>query len=579
MESLHLIDFTALLAAAVVLVALSNWLGLGSATGFLLAGIIVGPSGLALVGEVGDLSHFAELGIALLLFFLGIELKPARLWVIRRQIIGLGSLQLFGASAALFLPLYFFLGLGLQLALFLAVALAFSSTAFVIQLLHEGKLLRSEFGRAAFAILLLQDLAVVPLLALIPALAQSGGNFASLPGLAWIFVKALLIVGGAFLGGRLLLQPLMRRVVSLRSPELFTVMALLVVLAMATLTEWGGLSLVMGAFLAGLLLADSPYRHQVMAEIHPFRSLLLGLFFMTMGMELDLSYFLQHPWTILAAVLGLVTLKTLALWPLALRFLPQGRVSLALALALAQSGEFSLVLFALAFKNELIALDLYQQLLLVALLSMFITPLLVWCAGQLVRQANAKGKSDTRSLELRADDDAEDVPAVVIVGFGRVGKSIADILASVGLKYLAIDNDSDLVHAERSLGKNVYFGDSSPELLRAAGAASARVVIVTMNDVEKTANLVHALCVAYPDTKVIARGHNLEQCRELREMGAQFVVSENLAASLELARMALTYNAHSQPAVQKLIADYRDQYLRSIEPELGSSDGETSGKT
>ena len=555
MHSSYLLDLTILLAAGVVLVFICQLLRLGAVIGFLLAGIVVGPSGFDLIGNISSLSRFSELGIALLLFFLGIELKPARLWAIRRQILGLGSLQLCTSSVAIFLALYWLLDLSLELTLFLALALAFSSTAFVVQLLHEKKLLVSEFGRAAFAILLLQDLAVVPLLALIPALANPESSSLG-SALALTFMKAAAIVSVAIVVGRFLIQPMLRKIAGLASPELFTTAALFFVLGLTVITEYSGLSIVMGAFLAGLLLADSPYRHQIMAEINPFRSILLGLFFMTMGMELNLQQLQENTLQVVVATLLLIAIKTLALWPVARYFLPNKRMAPALALTLAQSGEFSLVLFALAFKNQLLAAGLYQQLLVVALLSMFATPLLVSFAARLVKQHGSKHK-----VAKLATQPVSEQP-VVIVGFGRVGQHVAAILEAAQVPYIATDKNPENVHSQRQRGREVYYGDSSPEVLRSIGAAQAQVIIVTMDDIERTASLVHALCTSYPKTKVIARAHDLQQCQRLRNSGATLAVAENLEASLKLAQAALQQTEHAGGKERSIIDAYRERHLK-----------------
>ena len=555
MHSSYLLDLTILLAAGVVLVFICQLLRLGAVIGFLLAGIVVGPSGFDLIGNISSLSRFSELGIALLLFFLGIELKPARLWAIRRQILGLGSLQLCTSSVAIFLALYWLLDLSLELTLFLALALAFSSTAFVVQLLHEKKLLVSEFGRAAFAILLLQDLAVVPLLALIPALANPESSSLG-SALALTFMKAAAIVSVAIVVGRFLIQPMLRKIAGLASPELFTTAALFFVLGLTVITEYSGLSIVMGAFLAGLLLADSPYRHQIMAEINPFRSILLGLFFMTMGMELNLQQLQENTLQVVVATLLLIAIKTLALWPVARYFLPNKRMAPALALTLAQSGEFSLVLFALAFKNQLLAAGLYQQLLVVALLSMFATPLLVSFAARLVKQHGSKHK-----VAKLATQPVSEQP-VVIVGFGRVGQHVAAILEAAQVPYIATDKNPENVHSQRQRGREVYYGDSSPEVLRSIGAAQAQVIIVTMDDIERTASLVHALCTSYPKTKVIARAHDLQQCQRLRNSGATLAVAENLEASLQLAQAALQQTEHAGGKERSIIDAYRERHLK-----------------
>ncbi len=371
MISAYLFDIVILLLAAVVVVPLFQLVRLGAVPGFLVAGLIVGPSGLAAIGNVSEIGYLAEIGVVLLLFVIGIELKPSRLWLMRRQVFGLGSAQVLLTGAVLAIACFFLFGMSLRTAILVGPALALSSTAFVLQILASQKLLTSHYGRASVAVLLLQDLAVVPLLALIPLLAAPGMSVGADIGLA--LLESLAILALVVLAGRYFLHPLLHRVARAGSPEVFTASAVLIVLGAAMATEHAGLSMAMGAFLAGLLISESAYRHQVIAEIQPFRGLLLGLFFMSMGMSFNLGLLLSDPVGSIVLLALLIALKVLILLPLGRLFGLPWRSSVAVALLLAQSGEFALVLFALAWQNGLLGEQLFQELLLVVLLSMMVT--------------------------------------------------------------------------------------------------------------------------------------------------------------------------------------------------------------
>jgi monovalent cation:proton antiporter-2 (CPA2) family protein len=347
MNLAYLTDIIILLTAAVIVVPMSRFVGLGIVPGFLIAGIVVGPSALGLIDNRTEIAHLAELGVVLLLFVIGIELKPKRLWLMRRMVFGLGALQVVVTGALISAVAYFVFGVELKSAILIGPALALSSTAFVLQLLNEQKMLASAYGRTSLAVLLFQDLAVVPLLALASLLTVTDLTVEQDIGLA--LLEGLIILTLIILGGRYLLQPVLHRIARLGSPEIFTASAVLLVLGTAVLMENIGLSMAMGAFVAGLLVADSEFRHQVVAEIQPFRGLFLGLFFMSMGMSLELLSLFADPLVIAALVLMLMLLKAGVLWLLARLFGHKGKLPQANSQVIAQSGEFSQVLFALAF--------------------------------------------------------------------------------------------------------------------------------------------------------------------------------------------------------------------------------------
>ena len=563
----YLLDIVILLTAAVVAVPLFRAVGFGAVAGFLVAGVLVGPSGLALIDNVTEIGQLAELGVILLLFVIGIELKPARLWLMRRMVFGLGTLQLVITGALLAVGAHLLLGVPQRIAILIGAALALSSTAFVLQLLAEQKMLHSDHGRASLAVLLLQDLAVIPLLALVPLLAVRDFTIGADIALALLEAAAILLL--VVVGGRYLLRPILHRVTHTRSQEVFTALVVLLVLGSALLTEHVGLSMAMGAFIAGLLIADSPFRHGIVAEIQPFRGLLLGLFFMSMGMSLDLSAFLAQPFSILGLLVALIVVKFAVLWPLARSFGLGAAPSVAVGLLLSQSGEFGLILFAYTHQVNLIDTALFQQLLLVVVLSMLVTPVIAHLAQRLAAVSRGS-KEVSRETPAKA--------RIVVAGFGRVGRRIGQILTMAGKPYVAVDYNSSLVLRERADGHRIFYGDvRRPEVLRSVGVANADLVIVTLDNFEATEEVVAALRQTRPNVTILVRGHNAEQCRTLRKLGASLVVSENLEASLELAREALIRDEGDAAVIETLILRFRDEHYAGVEgekPEKASDQAE-----
>jgi len=551
--SAYLIDIIILLIAAVVVVPVFQLVRLGAVPGFLVAGVLVGPSGLGLISNVSEIGHFAEIGVVLLLFIIGIELKPSRLWLMRRLVFGLGAIQVILTGSILAALAYYLFDLSPRAAILVGPALALSSTAFVLQILAEQKLLNTQRGRASLAVLLFQDLAVVPLLALVPLLAMPNLGIGSDIGIA--LAESLLILGLVVVLGRYFLNPVLHRVARSGNPELFTASAVLIVLGTAMATERAGLSMAMGAFLAGMLISDSSYRHQVMAEILPFRGLLLGLFFMSMGMSVNISLFFDQPIIFVAIAASLLVLKAVILFPLALVYGLKSKSSKAVALLLAQSGEFAMVLFALARKDDILTEILFQQLLLIVLLTMIATPVL----AELARRIASKQSLD-------AGDTSEPSEAtVVMAGYGRVGRRIGELLTGAGISYVALDSDPSVIRAERASGRPVFYGDvCQPGLLKAVGAMGARVIIVTLNEPSSAKHVVASLKELYPETRIFARGHDLDVCMDLRRLGASGVVSENIEASLELARMTLTEIGVDEQASEDMLSEFQQKYEAQI---------------
>ena len=555
MISTYLIDIIILLLAAVIVVPFFQAIRLGAVPGFLIAGVIVGPSELGLVSNISEIGRLADIGVVLLLFVIGIELKPSHLWQMRRLVFGLGALQILLSGLLLGGVAYFYFDISLRAAILIGPALALSSTAFVLQLLIEKKSLTSVYGRTSFSVLLLQDLAVVPLLALIPLLVRPDQSIGEDIGLA--LAQSTFVLTLVVLLGRYFLHPILHRVALSRNPEVFTASAVLIVLGTALIAEQIGFSMAMGAFLAGLLISDSSYKHQVLAEIQPFRGLLLGLFFMSMGMSLKLELLISNPMLSLEIVSLLLMIKIVALFPIAYLFGLNLKNSLAVALVLAQSGEFALVLFSLANQSSLITNELFQQLLLVVLLSMLLTPILAHFAQSLMK-SQEKRKLVNKQKPVEAP--------IILAGFGRVGHRIGEILSISGYSFVALDSNAAIVEAGRAEGMPVFYGDvRNSELLKSVGTKVAQVIIVTLNDPEAAEHLVESLRTSYPDMKIFVRGHSLTQCLELRGLGASGAVSEYVEVSIELARMALNNVGVSELEQKKVLGGFRRRYYAEID--------------
>ena len=570
MNTEYLTDTIVLLAAAVIAVPLFQTLGLGAIPGFLVAGIVLGPSGLGFIENYEEISHFAELGVVLLLFVIGIEINPSRLWKMKGLVLGLGSLQVFVTGGIITCIVHATLHTSWGISLLIGAALALSSTAFVLQLLTEKKMLSSEYGRPAVAVLLLQDLAVVPLLAFVSLMATPELTIAE--DMFFAFAEALIILVLIITIARYILNPLLNRLARFSSPEIFTASALLLVLGSAHVMERIGLSMAMGAFTAGLLIADSSYRHQIIAEIQPFRGLLLGLFFMSMGMSLNLTLFFANPLVLLGIVVVLLAGKFLTLWPLSRLFGIQNTTSISIALLLAQSGEFALVLFALAKGVGLLDATLFQHLLIIVLLSMLATPALEKAAFRIF-SSTREGSTSIPEFEIgRIEQDAK---PVLLIGFGRMGRKVGVILESMKVPYVAIDGRADLVDRERAEGKPVYFGDlKRAEVFRVAGVADAPLVIVAVDSPEVTERVVSSLHEAYPALPIFVRGHDMMRCQALKALGAHSTVSETLEASAELAREALLHMGLEAPQIEMALDDLRkDYYERTNQVRVESKPG------
>lgn len=553
MESHYFQDILILLAAAIVSVPVFKKLGLGSVLGYLFAGAVVGPSGLAFITQIEEIRHFAEFGVVFLLFVIGMELKPERLWSMRKQVFGLGGLQVL-ITGALLTGIVLLMGIETSPALVIGMGLALSSTAFVLQMLDERGEMSTHHGQASFSILLLQDVAVVPLLAMVSLL--SAGN-ESLDGLEWAVLEAVLVIVAVILFNRYMLSPLLRQIALTRNAEVFTAAALLAVLGTAWLMEEVGLSLAMGAFLAGLMMSDSHYRHQVFADINPFRGILLGLFFMGVGMSVNFALFLEQAPLILALLAALLLIKWLVLYVLARFFLDHSKDALRTSLYLSQSGEFGFVLFALAASNQLLSNDLVQTLTVVIALSMVTTPLMPVIAEKII----ARTKKPEEDHEVHAEFLDDEKKHVIIAGFGRVGRRIAQLLQAADMPYMAIDNDAEDVRKARKEGFHVYFGDASHmKVLKAAEAEKSAVIICTLDDKSAAIKLVKMVHNHFPQIPIHARGHSKTHCEELHAAGASVAISETLETSLQLGQEMLQIVGVDPEEINGMIDRYRKDY-------------------
>lgn len=519
------------LLAAVIAVPLSRRLGLGAVLGYLAAGIIIGPFGFAFIADVEHIMHFAELGVVFLLFVIGLELKPARLWVMRRMVFGLGTSQVIISALAISVVAWLF-GFAANTAVIVGLVLALSSTAFVLQMLAEKKHLSTAHGRAAFSILLFQDLAAIPLIALLPLL---GANAA--PGSGVGLAQVALMIGtivAMIVGGRLLLRPVLRVVAQSGIPEIFTATALLVVIGSALLVQAAGMSMVLGAFVAGMLLADSEYRHQLEADIAPFKGLLLGLFFIAVGMSVNMGLLLEIPGRIFAMVALLISTKALVLYPLARRFGMCGSgAAVKLAAVLSQGGEFAFVLFAIAASTGALPRAASDEMILVVAVSMVMTPLIYGLVEWLTQQGEEPASTDYDMPE----DDGHDI---IIAGNGRVGQVVARLLAATGKPFTALERNTDQVDLLRRYGATVYFGDASRlDLLRAAGAERAKIFVLAISNLEESMHIAEVVTQNFPHLTIIARARNRRHAHKLMDLGIELIFRETLQSSLSMSEAVL----------------------------------------
>ncbi len=559
------------LGTAGVVVPLFGKMRFGVVPGFLIAGVLLGPGGLGrFVGEVPWLAWitfrdpeqvrpFAELGVIFLLFLIGLEFSFARLWAMRRHVFGVGSLQVF-ISAAAILGVGLLIGLHLPGALVLGLALALSSTAIVTQVLIEAHRFALPIGRLVLSVLIFQDLMVVPIL-LVVGLLGSGAT-EPVPSLSSAAV-AVVVVGLIILAGRYLQRPIVRLSVATGSRELVVAIALFLAIGTAVLTAGVGLSPALGAFLAGLFLGETEYRHQIEVDIEPFKGLLLGLFFMTVGMSVDVAAITIGPLTFLVAVVALVTVKGLVMVGVARAFRIDTPVAVEAGFLLAGAGEFAFVVFTLASREQLVDPGLLQFLVSVSALSMIVVPLL-GTLGRRVGNALA-ARRDGRVHGAAIAETRELADHVVIGGYGRVGEMIARLLISERVPWVALDLDADLVARAHRAGRPVFYGDASRrEILDRVGGERARAFVVTTDAPGATERMVAAIRKAWPGAVIHARARDIEHAHQLMALGVSAVTPETLEASLQLARGLLMRIGLPEDATDTRLAAMREEELRKI---------------
>ncbi|MFM9427531.1 glutathione-regulated potassium-efflux system ancillary protein KefC [Variovorax sp. GrIS 2.14] len=526
------------LGAAVLVVPLSKALGLGSIIGYLVAGIAIGPWGLGLVSSVEDVLHFAEFGVVLMLFLVGLELEPKRLWNLRRPIFGWGLAQVASCAVVLF-SIGWLAGAEWRVALVAALGLALSSTAIALQVFGERNLLKTSSGQAGFSILLFQDVAAIPILALLPLLAGAAAGAQQVTGLDRLFegLKIVGVIAGIVLGGRLALRPLLRWIARSKTPEIFTATALLLVVAIAALMQFVHLSMALGAFLAGVLLAESEYRRELETDIEPFKGLLLGLFFIAVGMSINFGVLIAQPLMMALLVVGFMVVKLVVIYALAKAMGIPYQQRPVFTLLLAQGGEFAFVVFQAAGPNVLPP-EVTSLLIGAVALSMLLSPLLLVAIDKWVLpRYNEYAKNAGPKIDEISEQQE---PKVLILGFGRYGQIIGRMLWSQGLPLTVLDHDSDTVEGLREFGFRVFYGDATRlDLLRTAGAATARVVVVAVDDIEQSLTIVDLLREHFPQARVVARARNLRHLYQLRDRGVEHIEREVFESSLRSARATL----------------------------------------
>jgi len=569
----HFKEIVVLLVAAGIAVPLLHRWRLNSVLGYVLVGALIGPFGLGLwvdsapwlarivISDVQGVQRVAELGVIFLLFVIGLELSFARLWAMRRLVFGFGGLQIIACGSAIFLCTLA-LGIELEASLILAACLALSSTAIVVQLLQERRQFTSAVGQTSFAVLLMQDLAVVPILLLVGILAAPHSD--SVPSLLGIALfKAISVVALIYLAGRLLMRPLIRMVAKARSPEMFMAVTLLIVIGTAALTGMAGLSMALGAFLAGLLLAETEYQHRVEVEIEPFKGLLLGLFFIGVGMGVDYRVVWQYAAPMLLGLGALLALKTLIIFLLGIAFRLPRHVAIETGLLLSQGGEFAFVVLALATKSAVVDPQLASQVAVLVSLSMLMTPFLAWLGQRLGKHLQAKANSDGMPHETRTDELHSHI---IIAGFGRVGRGLARILDQQQQRYIAYDLDAEAVAMARARSLPVYFGDASRlEILERAHFRSATSLVVTTDQHAAADRIVRSVRKAAPSLPIFARARDPAHAQRLLADGATVVVPEALEASLQLAAHVLSGLGLPELDVTARIAREREHAMRAVD--------------
>jgi monovalent cation:proton antiporter-2 (CPA2) family protein len=531
------------IGTSVVLVPLFRWLGLGAVLGYLVAGIFVGPQGVGLIKDAESVIHFSELGVIFLLFIIGLEIHPAKLWAMRRHLVGLGGVQIV-ATSAVFTAIAIAFGLEPVSAGVIGFALSLSSTAFAIQSLTEKNQFNTEFGRSSFSILLMQDLVAIPALAVIPALGAVSTTKPGLQGTAAVLILVCLIVASRFL-----IRPVFRFIASTRTREIFTAATLLVVLGVAALMEKVGLSAALGTFIAGVLLADSEYRHEIEANLEPFKSLLMGLFFIAVGMGVSLDVIAEKPVLVVALAFGYMTIKGLLIYGASRLFSLNHMNSKMTAITISQGGEFAFVIFAIALSAKIADEGTLALLTVVITMSMALSPIVSLASEHLFKKFKVKTEYD------KIEDEA---PEVIIAGFGRFGQIFGRLFRAQDIRFVAIDHDSDQVDLVRRFGNKVYYGDASRlDLLEAAGAARAKYLVIAIDDVEQSLAAVRTAKEHFKNLKIFVRARNRGHAFDLMDLGVEHIKRETLDSSLSFVSELLVDRGMSEQRAAQLVDKFK----------------------
>jgi glutathione-regulated potassium-efflux system protein KefB len=554
-----------LLGAALIAVLIFRRLGLGAVLGYLVAGIVIGPDGLGLIGEAQTILSFAEIGIVLLLFLVGLELSPSRLWLMRRDILLFGPLQVALCGLAMYAIIFAVMPFSWQAALALALPLGLSSTAQVLPLLQSRGRLKTDYGEKSFSILLFQDLSIVPLLTIIAALSRAPAPEGAPSG--WLLaLYALLAVIGLILAGRYLLSPLLKLVGKVSERELFIVTGLFAVCASAALMQSIGVSAALGAFVAGVMLAESPYRHELEADIDPFRSILLGLFFLAVGMMLDIDVIAAQPGLIIGLAATLVAVKTAIIFGLGRIFGLSNSASIIMALLLSQGGEFGFVLFAAAQSALLIQPEAASLFGAVVTLSMATTPFLMILAGKLAERK--------RQLEVVLDDpELAEQASVIIVGHGRFGQNVSQIMQASGRSVTLIDQKPEQIDVAQEFGRKVFYGDGTRiDLLQRAGAAEACAILFCMDDRELDAEALMPVRETFPNTRLFVRAYDRRQAIELMPDASLNITREVFESSVTMAEQALLALGEQKGRANQVVSEFRRRDKARLDAQFQSGD-------
>jgi monovalent cation:proton antiporter-2 (CPA2) family protein len=535
------------IASAVILVPIFHKLGLGSILGYLVAGIIVGPYGLSMIHETDALKHFAELGVILLLFIIGLEIQPSKLWSMRKRLFGLGGLQVLLCSIAFMLIAMKF-GIPTIPSAIIGFALSLSSTAFALQTLSDKSQLGTEYGQSSFAILLMQDLMAIPALAIIPTLSQDSSASGLTMKTFWMFIG---IIAGLIIVSRFFIRPVFRIISSTRIRELFTAITLVIILGVASLMLSIGLSAALGTFIAGVLLADSEYRHELEADLGPFKNLLMGLFFIGVGMSVNLDVITARPFLVFFLSLGYIFLKMILVFAVG-RFSKMNRENAKLmALSVGQGGEFAFVIFGIVLTYQMADPDLLSLLTAVITMSMAMSPILLLLNDKL------EAYMCTNQAAPNYDKIENESPEVIIAGFGRFGQIFARILRTQKIPFTAIDRDPNQIELVRRFGNKVYYGDASRlDIMEAAGVAKAKFFVIAIDDVEDSIKAAENLKNHFPHVKIYARSRNRGHTFDLMDMGVAHIKRETFDSSLNFSRELLIDMGMDQAKVDNLIKKF-----------------------